>query len=1039
MGSSSSKASDPFPKKEKLEKLDDVRKSVRALHRELNEDNMRHGNDVYFSLLTKHSKSVQNIRASMKSKKSNPKCKEVLDEINDCIAILETKHNNRESNLDFGTVESNSFISQDLDRFPIVPETEPEEPKFEYRTRLHTMPEIERKINSLDIEIRRTVDLNDFKNYPLLEKKVKMLYDDLELVNPLPHTPLHEKKEKLADKLIKFRKKITVMQRRSMDLNFQLKPFQTDDLMTLIKIEQDLSDLEVRALTFEDTKENRSYHELSDNLRQNFATLSKLTITNDEGKKRISNAQSLVKKIIHELEKKVKENEPILKKEMAQLTAIENDIRSYKEQAEACQGNKDSTFYLTLDQKLKASKEKLDQMKGSSSFSRNTREHLLNEIQSIMNGLHEKITNTKPTSPLVDRLESFNVSWMNIERMIKNEQGVNNKEALNILRNIQISMANALDARRSSRIYSNQVMYQLVKEISDDNKKVDQVDLRKTPSIANSVMRIQLIDRGINELRDKLRNFTGTSDSETYDHFESQLLQYKSDLDAVDITKSGTLHKSKIKAMKDLHEVTQFLQEKAEKNDDDRGKSARVSIRNSRSQSCSAALEKIFTVESSARSFIPRIENYKGTREEAEFEEIQQKLNEFINLLVTLDVGRHENLHTSKMETLQLINKLQTNLCEVADKNDMMRTEELRRIKELLKRVHAVKKKIDCFTGTYKNIQYVQMEDELKYCKVKLDETQSTFKKVLDAKEKGSESIDRLLNILEERSIKADPPANSQQLIEKARNKLLEVKAQMENFNGKHKDEEYYRIINRLHACNDEVNAITMDRRQSINASKLQYLQYIQDLLKYFEEKVQSKEYVEITENLVEVENQSKVNKAILELEQIEHSVTNLKEDVDNFIGSKNDNNYNTLDLEINTLMTRVDKLNSMKHKNISLKRKKLLKSLNDVSNNLKDKSSKEFEPANVTIQGRILDSIDQICKELDSLDKEIDNFYGSKNDAIHTRLDEMLIKLFLKLDNIENAGDQQIKTAKQKAMKQIQKSMSTLDQRVKNLMGTEV
>lgn len=190
----------------------------------------------YQQLLAQYSQRVDSLKKE--KKKNAPLCENLQRDINDCIRLLREKVE-EPFNLDQGTVESNSFINQMIDKNSVRNSASRDSVdsnslsnirsksldrkikrnKINARGRLFgstgklyktegSLDEYEEKISKVDKDIKIAIELEDTKQMFFLEKQIEILYADIELVDVEPCTPLQERKDQLFKTLVRFNRKL---------------------------------------------------------------------------------------------------------------------------------------------------------------------------------------------------------------------------------------------------------------------------------------------------------------------------------------------------------------------------------------------------------------------------------------------------------------------------------------------------------------------------------------------------------------------------------------------------------------------------------------------------------------------------------------------------------------------------------------------------------------------------------------------------------------------------------------------------------------
>ena len=178
--------------KRKIEEFDGLRDDPQYRH--------------FQSILSKQSQEVQDLKT--KSKQDTQElCDNVLTDIVNMLKLLEEVVTRNENDLDSCAIESHSFINQTphmmkKDVSPIKENASVE--KINNLKHFGDLDQLEENTKKLMQEINTAIQLEDAKSFVVLERKIKLLYADLEVVEVPENSIQQEKKENISRQLIRF-------------------------------------------------------------------------------------------------------------------------------------------------------------------------------------------------------------------------------------------------------------------------------------------------------------------------------------------------------------------------------------------------------------------------------------------------------------------------------------------------------------------------------------------------------------------------------------------------------------------------------------------------------------------------------------------------------------------------------------------------------------------------------------------------------------------------------------------------------------------
>lgn len=257
----------------------------------------------------------------------------------------------------------------------------------------------------------------------------------------------------------------------------------------------------------------------------------------------------------------------------------------------------------------------------------------------------------------------------------------------------------------------------------------------------------------------------------------------------------------------------------------------------------------VMDVDVQVQELSKEINNFSGNKEDNQYQHIRNSLQICTIALNDIPNENNESVTSAKREIQTQINQLQNNLENKLTENRQNGTiEKTDKIKLILNDMQKIKTRIDCYNGLHKDHIYKQIENSLNLNEQKLKELEPNINhdKLKQIVQESLNKIKQYYKILDEKSIKVTTDNSkdrhsisydSYKQLEQVRNDMLEIKTEMENYNGSKRHDDFNRICANLMHCNERLDAIPDMDSNSIKASKEQYTKYVKELLKYFEEK----------------------------------------------------------------------------------------------------------------------------------------------------------------------------------------------------------
>lgn len=277
-------------------------------------------------VLANYSQDIQKLR----TKKDQKTYDYAQKEINTCIRLLEQKIKENERRLDVDAVESHSFINQNLNK-PVVNN---KRQQVKHTKGFDTLDKIEQQMKQLEEEINKAISLDFNKNlFIVLEKKIHILYTDLEMISAQAHTPLHERKEHIGRQLIKYNKKLrrakNTKSTGSREDAAAIRASKTSKDV-LREVQNELKTIEVQVNTFNDTKESETFQKINSSLQIYWFQLQDMKNEEDSLKKLKLNLNEKIKYLFNALKEQAAKNEVKVEVAKNKLKNIRQDIDEYK-------------------------------------------------------------------------------------------------------------------------------------------------------------------------------------------------------------------------------------------------------------------------------------------------------------------------------------------------------------------------------------------------------------------------------------------------------------------------------------------------------------------------------------------------------------------------------------------------------------------------------------------------------------------------------------------------------------------------------------
>ncbi|KAF5288552.1 hypothetical protein FQR65_LT12005 [Abscondita terminalis] len=973
------------------------------------------------------SKDFQETKNSTSKPKLREKCDYALNDIQKCLQRLENRVSFNEQHLDGAAIESHSFINHTFNPPPkpapiesppvssnrtVSPSTLPPR-DYEHAQNLDRL---EHETHKLEQDVKLSIQLDDTKQLTFLEKKIQILYTDLEMIVIDSRNPLSDSKAAIGKRLIKCNNQIKKYRRVSIHGKQNL----------LARIERKLENLEIEALTFEGVKNDRKFKEIEQDLTNYLNEVSQ--IDEQPNTKEITEK---IKNTLHELVTRAEENHKQLEAD-EKLKQQERSIKLVQDQVKQYKGSTTDSSYIQLDQNLRSIWANISEIEDVNEHIRIKKEKMVSNVQSLLKSLSQNAKTDENQN--LTKIKELQKLWnqINQDLDVKNVQSDESKSITEVLKQISEEInkkTKALETIERRKSTSNLVVTKLIHLEDVSRSQVSLTDIVpvkteiKVQPTLTTITEVQRIESEIKSLSHEIKQSSFTKNSSHYRKYQQKLEYFNNALMKIESNKNGTIDSNKRRALKALREAYGILEERKEKSD-----------------RTSKAFE-FMDVHTEIQFYRQQIKTFKGVTKDNNYEKIKQGLS---NSLTKLQVNDEE--HAAKQDFIRQIQQyhqeLETKLAENQaivkrnEKNAEIKRQTSQETKNVIEKVQKLKSQVERFSGVFEGLQFKQIQEELVNCNKKLENIDALGDERLEsAKVQTKQKIRKYLKILEEKSTKNEiVPENIKQNLEEEasksttvpetrksqsfevphfkinalRDRLVVIKTRTEEFIGKWKDKEYLDIERELLKCLDDLKAIHDEGHKSIVSSKEQYEDYIIKLLAYFEEKTKLAESKTTNEEAFTIVDPTKT------LTAIENSILTLKTKIE----TSNEDFGELMKLEA-AMKKELEEVEVGNVAHIRDIKKQLADNLQDCGNKLKEYAS-------------TLKKIKDVKDKVNEVYKNALHFNGTKNDEQYSYLDESLIALMVELDNLNCYKSGTLNKAKADARKLIEKSMKTLSDRVK-------
>lgn len=886
----------------------------------------------------------------------------VQKSISDCLAALLRKAQENEAD---GAVESNSFVAQQelVERrtessFQSQQSLQEQPKKKEhrksnknrqsvapkYQKRLQTLQQIEKVVLELKANITNAIFCQQTDSFEKYESKIKTICRDLELVDVDEHSPLAEKKKELYDLLIKCNNNIKKTRRR-MERQVAV------DVPDYILARSEMTSLEEEIHRTEQLLQNE--HETFEGLKLKF---EQLLVKVD----RVKNTS--------ELQERKKVASEVIRSNLSKIffLEIQKRLSCLKAQIDEFFDVKHSNNFVKLDQQLRQLWDEVSTIEGSEE----RKFKVITEIQNAIQTLLRKAEGNEKEEVSV---------LQNKEQVIERSEPAKQKKLEEIIDSFILewhSLKLHAEANKWSTVEKARIKIKLANVVSNIQDILDTIEKQDEVVVNDEVPLRKEVAENVDANKQAYSKPVVHVKPETSKSVKEEVAK-----------KTEVEQPSPENARKQIeyHPGSGFKDTGERLNDN----TTYFNFTAKRDESALRLSELRTVVEDLKR----KVTNFNEAVRNVEYEKVKNAIEHCVSELRSLQPKGKFLLQ----QVYELAEQLEIKVAENQSKTITTRT----KLKELVEKLQSTKKKIDNFTGTYKNVLYTKIEDDLKQLITAFDALNCYGdKKLLYATSQTKQKAQQYLKILESKSAKTDDVQET--LIQKrastiafedihnVRVKLMEIKDTAENFSG-FSDEPAYKLLQKeLTLCARKINDIEDTGRSSIRESKLQYLNYIAEMRKYLEQKAQKRNSEEYVVKPI-VTDRSDPQK---ELEQIEESFAETARKIEEFKGNPDDKLYGYLDEMIIATLIELDNLDArnedMVHRKNYLKTK-----VHQFGKLMGEKvKSRQLEGEEAS-----LDSIRRICA---SIKFEID-CRSEIDEQAYSELNERLVNLLLKVDAIKN------------------------------------
>ncbi|GJQ72398.1 hypothetical protein Trydic_g3479 [Trypoxylus dichotomus] len=920
--------------------------------------------------LTKYSQEIQDVKSKSKPATKDV-CSNIQADIVDLLRKLEEIVERNEGELDLAAVESHSFIDQTpktnkKKMEPVIIEEPPQKNVNVDRDRtMMNLSGLEESTATLMKEINRAIDLENTSEFVVFEKKIGILYADLTAMDIEKEDPLYERKESISRKLIRYNNKLKTYKNRNsvtVDKEQQKSQRAEEELKVINQIEESLVDIEIKVTVFEDVKGDPKYRELDQILKGYWAKLQGLDDSSENNRRKKLRTINLIKTNLQALSNRAEENSTKIKAALEKINNLQEDVLAMKVVVDGFQGFKNDLDYTNVDQTIRSLWAKLNDVHSTNSKVEQKKNETIKTIQSMLTTLARNAE--KYEAKVAIGREKLN-------QTASHAGSINNKKD-----NKQDKLVGELSE------FENQW-----KRLSFDIERYLTIENRNNVEIVLKTLQND-IDICIKRLSNK-----NIETKQTVTHSSSTLSNASQNQNRAN---RPSILVAKNKNDKPKNKTTTFQPEQLLIDE------LSLSMENKENPQRAATVEHIIDEIEMLQRRLKVITEEIRNSSYSECNELKRKLEDVENDLGNIETNLNPVVTESKTEVLKTIVSLYKMIEEKSKKDTR---EEATKLKVIVENLQRIKKKVDCFSGTHGNIQFMQIQRELNECLSSLNDIDcKDNEKLRNNKKQISQKIDHYLNILDERSLKVDSQENLIAEVEKESfmentnklvDKLTEIRSKLEQFE-ENKSNNFDKDFRDAKIILNHINPKTAEDTKNVNY----YKQYLDQLLTYYHSK------------LVEVPPST----------NLEEVVSNLKREA--------------------TELNNVTMENQNMNKRISLTLSQIRNlPVEGESETLKSKLMTDIKTIAVLLQTK-----DSILKDLDIVEEDIEDFSGPNRQKKYDAIDEKLSEIFLKIEEIPVNSDEQYVLLRSNLIKRVQNHKKMLNAKMMKakeidpeLDGTEV
>lgn len=908
--------------------------------------------------LTTYSQEIQDVKSRSKPATKDV-CSNIQADIVDLLRKLEEIVERNEGELDLAAVESHSFIDQtpNLKKkvLAVVEEPPPKIVKVERDRNMMNLSELEESTANLMKEINRAIELESTSELVLLEKKIVILYADLSAMDIEKNDPLYERKESVSRKLIRYNNKLKTFKNRgstNVEKEHEKAKKAEQELQTINQIEESLVDIEVKVMLFEDVKSDQKYRELDQILKGYWAKLQNLEDSSEESRRKKLRTINLVKTNLQALNNKAEENSAKIKAALEKLKNLEEDVLALKVVVDNFQGFKNDVDYTNIDQTIRSLWAKLNDIHSNSPKVEKKKNETIKTIQTMLETLGR-----------------------NAEKYEK--KMATSREKLN----------SAAQGNKSENIQNDKLVGELNdfktrwKRLSSDIEKY--LTIENQNNVETVLITVQKdINSCIQKIPDKLSELKYQTTIDGKSDFTPNISQTST------LVVKSKEEKSKTKPSN--FQPQELLIEELS--------TSVYEQQPPRASSVEHIIDEIERLNDRLKIITEEVQNCSPN----ECAEFKIKLQEVEDDLNNIETNLNPVVTESKAEVLKTIES-RYKMIEEKSKKDTK--EETAKLKIIIENLQKLKKKVDCFSGTHGNIQFVQIQMELSDCMSALDAIDCKDNEKLESNKKQiRQKINHFLNILDERSLKVSSQEdlvsevdkeifidNTNKLVDK----LTDIRAKLEQYDS-HKNNNFEKDFHNARSLFDHIIPVTEEDIKNCSY----YKEYLNQLFTYY---------------------QSKITDAS-PLSNLERVVNNLKLEATELDNLMLDNQ--NINQRISTTLSQIRNL-----------------PVEGESESVKSKLMSDIKTIAVLLQTK-----DAILKDLHNVLEEINKFKGPDYKKRYDSIDEKLSEVFLKIEEIPINGDEEYLHLRNNLIKKVQNHKKKLNEKMSNikqidsvLEGTEV